>query len=50
MNGAMVVFLLLVFLVVAAVVYRYPRDSFLGWGILLCGLPVYLLRRSWRAR
>ena len=35
---------------VVAVVYRYPRDSFLGWGILLCGLPVYLLRRSWRAR
>ena len=37
-------------LVVAAVVYRYPQESFLGWGILLCGLPVYFLRRSGRSR
>ena len=34
-------------LVVASVVYRYPLDSLVGWGILLCGLPAFLL---WRPR
>ena len=34
-------------LVVASVVYRYPVDSLVGWGILLCGLPVFLI---WRPR
>jgi APA family basic amino acid/polyamine antiporter len=34
-------------LVVAAVVARYPGDSLLGWGILLCGVPLY---RVWRRR
>ena len=34
-------------LVVASVVYRYPLDSLVGWGILLCGLPAFLL---WRAQ
>jgi APA family basic amino acid/polyamine antiporter len=36
-------------LVVAAVVYRYPMDSLVGWAILLCGLPVYYVWRRKRA-
>ena len=34
-------------LVVASVVYRHPADSLVGWGILLCGVPAFLL---WRPR
>jgi len=32
-------------LVVTAVVWEYPQDSLLGWGILLCGVPLYFLWR-----
>jgi basic amino acid/polyamine antiporter, APA family len=32
-------------LVVASVVYRHPVDSLVGWGILLCGLPAFLVWR-----
>jgi APA family basic amino acid/polyamine antiporter len=34
-------------LVVAAVVASHPGDSLLGWGILLCGIPLYFV---WRRR
>jgi APA family basic amino acid/polyamine antiporter len=35
-------------LVVAAVVYRYPVNSLVGWAIVACGLPVYYVWRRKR--
>jgi len=35
-------------LVVAATVYNYPRNSVIGWIILVTGLPIYFFWRWWR--
>jgi APA family basic amino acid/polyamine antiporter len=43
-------YVLMCWLVVAAVVARHPADSLVGWGILLCGVPVLLLGRRASAK
>jgi basic amino acid/polyamine antiporter, APA family len=35
-------------LVVGATVYNYPRNSVIGWVILVTGIPVYFFWRWWR--
>lgn len=35
-------------LVVAATVYNYPRNSVIGWIILVTGVPIYFFWRWWR--
>jgi APA family basic amino acid/polyamine antiporter len=35
-------------LVVGATVYNYPRNSVIGWIILVTGVPVYFFWRWWR--
>jgi APA family basic amino acid/polyamine antiporter len=35
-------------LVVAATVYNYPKNSVIGWIILVTGVPVYFFWRWWR--
>jgi ABC-type thiamine transport system substrate-binding protein len=36
--------------VVFSTVYKYPRNSAIGLGIMLAGLPVYFLWGWWRKR
>jgi APA family basic amino acid/polyamine antiporter len=37
-------------LVVAATVYNYPRNSVIGWVILVTGVPIYFFWRWWRRK
>jgi APA family basic amino acid/polyamine antiporter len=37
-------------LVVAATVYNYPRNSVIGWIILVTGVPIYFFWRWWRRK